>query len=118
MVKKAIVIEDDVNANDLLAELLEINGIKVVGQGFNGKDAIELFTKYNPDYTLLDMMMPDHSGFFAIEAIQKIEKDALIFVVTADTTPEIKKSLENLAVSGIIYKPYEIDELIEILNSS
>ena len=118
MTETAIVIDDDELVNESLSSILEIMEIKVVGRGYDGKQAIDLYEKHNPDYTLIDLAMPNYDGFFAIENIRRLNKNARLFIVTGDTTSETKKKLENMKITGLIYKPYKINTLLEILRSS
>ncbi|MBA4452795.1 MAG: response regulator [Nitrosopumilaceae archaeon] len=118
MLEKAIVIDDDELVNESLCELLEIMEINVVDRGVDGKDAVELFVKHMPDYTLVDLNMPNFDGFYAVEQIRKLDTNALVFVITGDTTVESKINLENLGVTGIIYKPFKIEELVDRLRAA
>ena len=115
MSEKAIVIEDDQMLNESLSELLELMGINVIGQGFDGEDAVRLFTKNSPDYSLVDLSMPKFDGFYALEQIRIQDPKAIVFVVTGDTTSETKKRLEKLNATGIIYKPFKIEDVVEKL---
>lgn len=117
MNETAIVVDDDELANESLSALLEVSNIKVVGKGFDGKEALGLFSTQKPEYSLIDLSMPNFDGFFAIENIRKINKTSKIFVITGDTSTETKERLNKLDVNGIIYKPFEIKILLEILRS-
>ena len=118
MTETAIVIEDDKSVNESLSELLEIMDIKVVGNGFDGREGVDLFRKHDPLYTLIDLSMPQWDGFYTIEKIRESDKAAKIFAVTGDVTMESKQKLENLGVNGIIYKPYSINALVETIRSN
>ena len=96
MNETAIVIEDDEFGNETLSELLETYGIKVVVRGSNGKEAIDLFGKHNPPYSIIGLLKPNYDGFFAIKGIQKINKESQILVLTEDTSLESKKKLDYL----------------------
>ena len=109
-----IVVDDDRDHVSLLSEIIETLGKKVEGIGFDGKDAVELFDKYQPDYVFLDLMMPKFDGFYAIEEIRKKSTKPKIVVVTGDMTIESKKRLDLLDVS-VIFKPYEITAIEKIL---
>ena len=63
MTKTAIVIDDDELVNESLTNLLEIMEINVVGRGYDGKEAVDLFLKHAPDYSLIDLAMPIFDGF-------------------------------------------------------
>ncbi|WP_255486576.1 response regulator transcription factor [Candidatus Nitrosotenuis sp. DW1] len=67
----AIVIDDDIDTVDVFCDYLEIVNVKVLGRGYNGKEAVELYRKHNPNVVFLDLMMPDYDGFYALEHIRK-----------------------------------------------
>ena len=114
---KVIVIDDDVDTVEVFCEYLEIKDITVLGRGYNGRTAVELYNKLKPDVVLLDVMMPEYDGFYALEHIRKIDTNAKVIMVTADLTADTEKRLKDLRASGIIYKPYEIDSVIEIIHN-
>ena len=113
---KVIVIDDDVDTVEVFCEYLEIKDISVVGRGHSGKKAIELYEKLRPDIVLLDVMMPDYDGFYGLEHIKKINPDAKVIMVTADLTYDTEKKLKEFNASAVIYKPYEIDSVIETIH--
>lgn len=113
---KAIVIDDDVDTVEVFCEYLEIKDIKVIGRGYNGKTAVELYESLKPDIVLLDVMMPEYDGFFGLENIKKINPAAKVIMVTADLTYDTEKKLKTFNASAVIYKPYEIDTVIETVH--
>lgn len=113
---KVIVVDDDVDTVEVFCEYLEIKDITVVGRGYNGKTAVELYEKYRPDIALLDVMMPEYDGFFGLENIKNINPDAKVIMVTADLTFDTEKKLKDLNASAVIYKPYEIDSVIDTIH--
>ena len=63
MVKSVIVIDDDEDTVRLFSEFLKENDINVIGNGFDGVTAVKLFKETNPDVVLIDLNMPNGSGF-------------------------------------------------------
>lgn len=112
---KVIVVDDDVDTVEVFCEYLEIKDITVLGRGYNGKTAVELYEKYRPDIALLDVMMPEYDGFYGLEHIKNINPDAKVIMVTADLTFDTEKKLKDLNASAVIYKPYEIDSVIDTI---
>lgn len=110
-----ITIDDDPAIVQVIREYLEIKNIDVIGMGSNGKEAVELYKKLKPDVVLLDVMMPQYDGFYALEKIREIDPNAKVIMVTADLTLNTEKKLTELRASAITYKPYDIDNLIEII---
>ncbi len=116
IVVKVIVIDDDVDTVEVFCEYLEIKDINVVGRGHSGKKAVELYESLRPDIVLLDVMMPEYDGFYGLENIKKINPAAKVIMVTADLTYDTEKKLKEFNASAVIYKPYEIDSVIETIH--
>ena len=67
-----LVIDDDKIVAMSLKTILEASGsIKVLAMGENGKQAVELYEKYNPDVLLMDIRMDGMTGLEAGEIILK-----------------------------------------------
>lgn len=116
MTKSVIVIDDDEDTVRLFSEFLEENKIQVTGKGYNGKTAVELFQEKKPDCVLIDIMMPNGSGFYAINKIKELDPEAKIIAVTGDGRFTTEQKLEKLQIP-VIYKPFKMDEVIsKILN--
>ena len=111
MAKCVIVIDDDEDTVRLFSEFLEENQIQVVGKGYNGKMAVELFQEKKPDCVLIDIMMPNGSGFYAINKIKELDPGAKIIAVTGDGRFTTEQKLEKLKIP-IIYKPFKMNEVI------
>ena len=109
----AVVIDDDLDTVDVLCEFLEIKNISVIGRGYDGEDAVNLYQKLNPDVMFLDIMMPNFNGFYALEKIQKINSISNVIVITADIAVETAERLKKFNVPVIIYKPYDFDEIMK-----
>ncbi len=112
----AIVIDDDVDTVEVFCEYLELKNIQVLGKGYNGKEAVELYKKYSPDVVFLDLMMPQYDGMYALENIRKIDPTAKIIVITADTKYETGEKLDTLRPTAVFIKPFNIDKIILALS--
>ena len=115
--KTVIVVDDDHDTVEVFSQLLENHQISVVGKGYNGKEAIDLFLKHSPDVVFVDIMMPEGSGFHAIRNIKKINDKAKIIAVTADLKESTNKKLMVLKVHGLVYKPFNIEKIIYLMNN-
>jgi len=115
MSKSVIVIDDDEDTVRLFSEFLEEHEINVIGNGFDGVSAVKLFKETKPDVVLIDLNMPNGSGFYAIKKIQKIDPKAKIIAVTADSSSATVEKLDNLKIS-MIQKPFKMDQVISKIN--
>jgi len=111
----AIVIDDDRVTVLLFRDILEMIGVKVLANGFDGKDAVRLYKKYSPDIVFTDIMMPEKDGFYALEEIRKLDPHAKVVAVTAYCTFESARRLEKSNISAVIYKPYDIEDIKKVL---
>ena len=111
MNQSVIVIDDDKDTVRLFSEFLEENKIQVVGKGHDGKTAVELYQEKKPDCVLIDIMMPNGSGIYAIKKIKEINPNAKIIAVTGDSRFSTDQKLKNLKIP-VIYKPFKMDEVI------
>jgi DNA-binding NarL/FixJ family response regulator len=57
--------------------------------------------------------MPDYDGIYALEKIRQLDPSTNIIMVTADMTADTLNKLEKLNASAIVYKPFDIDPLME-----
>jgi len=114
MSKSVIVIDDDEDTVRLFSEFLEENDINVIGNGFDGVSAVKLFNETKPDVVLLDLNMPNGSGFYAIKKIQEIDPKARIIAITANGSYSVEEKLDKLNIP-LIQKPFKMDQVISII---
>ena len=118
MTISVLVVDDDQDTRDVFGTMLEMHDFEVVGKCKDGKEAYEMYEKLQPDVVLLDIMMPNYDGFFAMEKIKQIDPDAKIVVVTGDLTEKTAKRLQELGAIEMLYKPYEIDDVAKVVNAA
>ena len=116
MEKSVIVIDDDEDTVRLFSEFLEENGINVIGNGFDGVTAVKLFKETKPDVVLIDLNMPNGSGFYAIKKIREIDSKTKIIAVSADGSYSTEEKLDKLNIP-LIQKPFKMDKVISIIHS-
>ena len=110
-----LVVDDEPDAVNIFADYLEIKGISSIERCTEGQKAIEIFKKNHPKVVFLDIMMPDFDGFYVLNEIRKIDPKAKVVMVTADKTPETRKKLEEVKPTDVIYKPYDIEQIMRCL---
>ncbi len=111
----AIVIDDDIVTTQLFTDVLRMIGVKILASGFDGKDAVRLYKKYNPDIVFTDIMMPENDGFYALKEMRKFDPHAKVVAVTADFTDESATRLKELNISAVVYKPFDIQDIKKVL---
>ena len=113
--KTAIVIDDNPDVLSLFVELLELKHFQVLGTGRNGKDAVAQYEKLRPDITFLDVVMPNTDGLYALELIREIDPNAIVIMITTDLSQDTAKRLEDLKATAVVYKPFDINDLVKVV---
>jgi len=91
--------------------------MQVVAEAANGEQAIELFRKYRPDITLMDLRMPGMTGVQAIGEIRKQFPNSRIIVLTTyDGDEDIYRALQAGA-QGYLLKDMYCDQILEAINT-
>lgn len=86
-------------------------GLKVVAETGDGREAVELFRRTQPDVVLMDLRLPGMGGVEATMAIRKEFPDARIIVLTTfDTDEDIYRAIQSGAKSYVL-KDTPDDEL-------
>ena len=87
----------------------------VVGCASNGKEAVEMVMKTSPHIVLMDLNMPEYSGYDAIKEIKKMDESIKIVVLTVeDDESNVVEALENGA-DDYIFKNIAYEDLSFIL---
>ena len=91
--------------------------MQLVGEASNGREAVDLFRKYQPDITLMDLQMPEMNGIDAIGAIRGEFPDARIIVLTThpgdvQVWRAIKAGARGYLLKGMLRK-----ELLETIRA-
>ena len=108
---KVLVAEDDMNIRMGLVDTLESEGYGV-SQAKDGKIAMQLFDKDCFDLVLLDVMMPEKSGYDVCRDIRAINEDVPIIMLTAKGEEIDKVVGLQLGADDYITKPFGIHELL------
>lgn len=112
----AIVIDDDEDTVNLFSEFLEVCGIKVLGKALDGEQALEMYRKIIPDLVFSDVMMPGYDGFYVLRKIRQINPHAILVMITGDVRPETVGELQELKADAIVYKPFDMKQVVETIN--
>jgi PleD family two-component response regulator len=121
MLNAKILIVDDAEANlRLLEELLAREGFMQVISTADSTRAIDLFTAFQPDLILLDLMMPELDGYAILEILSRhIPKDEYlpVLVLTADATIAAKRKALALGAKDFLTKPFDtIEAMLRVWN--
>lgn len=113
---RLVIVDDDHLVVNSLKTIVEAHGIEVVGVGYNGNDAVELYKKLSPDIILMDIRMEEKSGIEATREIIEIDSEAKILLITTFQDDEYISSALSLGCKGYILKQ-NISGIIPAINA-
>jgi DNA-binding NarL/FixJ family response regulator len=85
--------------------------MEIVGEAENGKEAIDLAEKLNPDMILLDLIMPVMDGYLTAETLKKKMPDIKIVILTGTHDEENIFELLEAGIDGYVFKDVKPREL-------
>lgn len=99
-----------------IADLLATeDGIQVIGEVKNGREALEAARSLEPDIILMDLVMPEMDGIEAIRQIKAAQLDCRILVLTSFATDDKVFPAIKAGALGYLIKDTGPDELIEAI---
>ena len=106
---KILVVDDDVNICELLTVYLEREGFEVKSAG-NGEDALMLFTIFEPDLVLLDIMLPKKDGWQICREIKEMRSTPIIMITAKGSVVDKVLGFE-LGADDFLVKPFSMQEI-------
>ena len=115
--KIRVIIADD---HRLFAETLEAlltteDRVDVVGWARDGKEAVRLARKLQPDVILMDISMPVMDGFEATRHIRRYQKDACVLMLTGSNSRTDVDLARKAGAAGYVTKDRIAAELIDAI---
>ena len=112
---KIMVVDDDPGMRLTLEGILDEEGFDVVGAE-DGYKAIELAKEFAFNLIFMDVKMPGINGVEAFKEVKKVSQSSMVVMMTGFAVEDlIKEALEEGAYA-VIYKPYEVGQIIDIVN--
>ena len=116
---KIMIVDDEVLERNALKVILKnLENIEIVAEACNGREAIELDKKYNPDLIIMDIKMPGIDGCKATEIIKSNNKDKIIIMLSAYDDFDLVRKALTLGVDEYILKPFNPQKLKNIINNN
>ena len=114
---RILVVDDNKDFADVFCDILRANNYRAESC-CGGIQAIEKAQSDTYDIMFLDIRMPEMDGIQTLKEIKKIRPDTTVIMMTGYSLDEmVHKAIEEKA-ADIIYKPFEIDKVLSLINST
>jgi two-component system NarL family response regulator len=113
-VTKVLLAEDHAMVADFMIQVLnKEDDLRVVAHARDGRQAVELYTRYRPDVVVMDLGMPGMDGIEAIAAIKQFDPACKILVLTALGGVELARRGLRAGAKGYLLKGDNSQELLK-----
>jgi two-component system response regulator AlgR len=107
---RALIVDDEPPARERLRSLIgELDDVTVAGEAANGREALELCARLEPDLVLLDVRMPGMDGIEAARHMNALDEPPAVIFTTAHDEYALE-AFEAQAV-GYLLKPVRLEKL-------
>jgi len=114
---RAIVVDDHAAFRASARRLLELSGFEVVGEADDGASGLELARRVEPELVLLDVALPDMSGFDVADALAG--GSAVVVLVSSRDRKDLGRRARVSGALGFIPKDQLSEEsLLEVMGES
>lgn len=108
---KVLIAEDDLHIREGLEALLQADGYQTIA-ACDGRDALRLFKSDQPDFVLLDIMMPGLNGYDVCREIRRCHSNVPVIFVSAKSEEIDRVVGLELGADDFIMKPFGTKEVI------
>jgi CheY-like chemotaxis protein len=113
--KTILVIDDEFGIVDVLSELLEEEGYRVLTAA-NGQQGLERVAEVRPNLVILDVMMPVLDGLGMLRKLHSDPAHRDLEVIVMSAAPPPKGQQEVLSnISGFLRKPFDLQDLLKMV---
>jgi DNA-binding response OmpR family regulator len=114
---KALVVDDDAEIRELLAEQLTAHGFEVLTAG-NGLEALLHVKRERPGVIVLDVLMPRLGGLETLRRIRAFHPEAKIVIVSGSLDSDVRRQALALGAAGVLEKPVSLADLLVALGET
>jgi CheY-like chemotaxis protein len=115
--KTVLVVEDDEAVSSLLIALLEDRGYTAI-PALDGRTAIALARKHQPDLITLDLALPGTDGHEVLQNLKTHPTTRDIPVVVISAFTQILPAGERKKLAYLLGKPFDVTEVLEIVQAT
>jgi DNA-binding NarL/FixJ family response regulator len=115
---RILVVEDFAPFRQFIAEMLATRpALQIIGEVYDGLDAVHKALELRPDLILLDIGLPSLNGIEVAREIRKLVPESKIVFLTQESSAEVMREAHKLGASGYVIKANAASDLLPALES-
>jgi len=112
MSTKVLLVDDEKDFLDIMAERMEVRGMDVT-TATSAEDALKMVQTESYDAVIIDFLMPEMDGFTALKKFKASRADLAVILLTANVPDEKCLEAIQLGAMDVIEKPADINRLAQ-----
>jgi len=112
---RVLVADDAAFMRQMIRDILEAEGLEVVGEAVDGVEAVEQFERLHPDLVTMDIVMPRCSGIDAVKRILEKDAGARIVMCSALGQETLVMEAVQAGAKDFIVKPFKPESVAATL---
>src|SRR5918992_5111123 len=113
---RVVLADDHVLVRRILKLELESDGVVVVGEAADGREAVEVVRSLRPDVVVLDHRMPELSGLGAARTLLEEGADERIIILTSDDDPRVVAEAARIGARAHVFKDATAARLLRMIH--
>ncbi|USK40763.1 response regulator [Cytobacillus firmus] len=113
---RILIVDDAKFMRVTLSSILKKADHEIVGEGENGKEAVDLFLNLKPDLVMMDITMPEMSGLEAVREIKRDNPNAKVIMCSAMGQQKVVVESIEAGAKDFIIKPFDEGRVLEAVN--
>ena len=116
MKSRVLVVDDAIFMRKMISDILEGNGMEVVGEADTGALAVQKYKELKPDLVTMDIIMPEMNGIDAVRQIISSDSQARIVMCSALGQQALVQDALTAGAKDFLIKPFNPSRVIEVIS--
>lgn len=117
---KVLLVDDYPVIREVMQEFFEMSAceFEIIAEASNGKEALDLAAKYQPDLILMDITMPIMDGLEATRHLVAEKNPAVIITYTSYQYNDLRQKAIQAGATAHMVKPFDFNDLIRTMQKA
>jgi two-component system, chemotaxis family, chemotaxis protein CheY len=108
---KLLIVDDSSTVRRSIERHIFSDRVTEIYQAANGREAMELFERYRPDFVTMDLTMPEMDGLTCISKMMALRPDTRLMVISALGDAETAIEAVERGANEYVVKPFSAEDL-------
>jgi two-component system chemotaxis response regulator CheY len=108
---KLLIVDDSSTVRRSIERHILLDRVTKIYQAANGREAMELFERYRPEFVTMDLTMPEMDGLTCISKMMALKPDTRLMVISALGDAESAIEAVERGANEYVVKPFSAEDL-------